>query len=393
MIEMSLRMDSQKVVLVYRNDLLPLSETFIKHQSIALKEWRPILVGRRLATQLGLENLEVRTIGPASATFGARVSWKIAAALGHLPSRSKALLQSDHVRLLHAHFATDALDAWPVAKALRVPMLVTLHGYDINTDREWWERGNGGFKMRFYPRRVLSLARQKEVHFIAVSEALRRQAIQFGIAPEKISVQYIGIDANNFAPGPTPISRRRKDVLFVGRLVEKKGCEYLIQAMSKVCAQVPGSRAIIIGDGPLRKELEALATTLNVTAEFCGAQDSSYVKRAIDAARVFCLPSVTARNGDAEGFGLVLLEAQAAGVPVITSARGGAEEGMLDGVTGYCFPERNVAGLGHRLIELLTRDDIVDQMSARAVEYVKENFDLSKRTRELERLYDLVSQS
>lgn len=385
-------MQIQKVVLIYRNDLLPLSETFIRQQSSALKEWRPILVGRRLANQLGLENLEVRTIGPASPTLGARASWKIAMALGHLPRRSKALLQSDQVRLLHAHFATDALGAWPVARALRVPMLVTLHGYDINTDREWWERGNAGFTMRFYPRRILSLARQKDVHFVAVSEALRRQAIKFGIAPDKISVEYIGIDANSFVPGPTPISRRHKDVLFVGRLVEKKGCEYLIQAMSKVCAHVPGSRVIIIGDGPLRKELEALATTLNVKAEFCGAQDTSYVKRALDAARVFCLPSITARNGDAEGFGLVLLEAQASGVPVVTSARGGAEEGVLDGVTGYCFPERNAAELEGRLIELLTRDDITDQMSVRAVKYVRDNFDLSKRTRELERLYDFVSQ-
>jgi glycosyltransferase involved in cell wall biosynthesis len=112
------------------------------------------------------------------------------------------------------------------------------------------------------------------------------------------------------------------------------------------------------------------------------------VKQQLDRARIFCLPSIVAQNGDAEGFGLVLLEAQACAVPVVTSAQGGASEGLIDGVTGFSFPERDVATLAKQLIRLLTDDQCIARMSEAAPRFVAEHFDLRNCTRELERLYD-----
>ncbi|MEH2561963.1 glycosyltransferase involved in cell wall biosynthesis [Bradyrhizobium sp. AZCC 2289] len=379
---------NRKTVLVYRNELLPVSETFIKEQILALEDWRAVLVGRKRLNELPLDDLNVRIVGAASPAFSSRVSWKAHRLLRSIPSHIKRSLEAEAPCLVHAHFGPDALDAWPLARALNLPMLVTLHGYDINTYRDWWEAGKGGPTMRTYPRRLLKLVEQPRVGFIAVSQAIRQRAIEFGIPGEKITVNYIGIDTSKFAPGSIPIAQRPAHVLFVGRLVEKKGCRYLIEAMSAVQKDVPDARLIVVGDGPLRHSLEQLAQRSGVNVDFRGAQSSAYVKRELNAARVFCLPSVTAESGDAEGFGLVLLEAQASGVPVVTSARGGAAEGIREGVTGYRFAEGDIEILATKLISLLKENKILRQMSEQGSRYVAQEFDLTHRARQLEILYD-----
>ena len=386
-------MQAKKTVLVYHNELLPLSETFIKEQILALQEWRAVLVGRRLLNQLPLDNLDIGIVGPERPTFPNRLLWEASRMLRVVPTQIRRALEATGASLIHAHFGTDALDAWPLARMLKLPMLVTLHGYDINIYREWWEAGNAGFGMRSYPRRLLQLAKQPHVGFIAVSEAVRRRAIEFGIPAEKVAVSYIGIDTSKFTPGRIPIDQRLPHVLFVGRLVEKKGCRYLIEAMSTVQKNVPDARVIVVGEGPLRRDLELFARALGINAEFRGAQSSADVKRELDAARVFCLPSVTAKNGDAEGFGLVLLEAQACGVPVVTSARGGATEGIRDGVTGFSFAEGDVRILAEKLTSLLKDDKILVQMARQGSQYVSKEFCLTKWARRLEVLYNESRQS
>lgn len=377
---------NRKTVLVYRNELLPVSETFIKEQVLALENWRAVLVGRKRLDQLSLDDLNVRIIGAASPTFSSRVSWKAHRLLRSIPSHIKRSLEAETPYLVHAHFGPDALDAWPLARALNLPMLVTLHGYDINTYRDWWEAGKGGPAMRTYPRRLLKLVEQPHIGFIAVSEAIRQRAIEFGIPGEKITVNYIGIDISKFTPGGIPIAQRPPHVLFVGRLVEKKGCRYLIEAMSTVQRDVPGARLIVVGDGPHRQSLEQLAQILGVNADFRGAQSSAYVRRELDAARVFCLPSVTAESGDAEGFGLVLLEAQACGVPVITSARGGATEGLQAGETGLAFAEGDVDMLSNLLNNAIQGS--FGFIPERIRQFVTTRFDIKQTTKSLEMVYD-----
>jgi len=386
-------MRAKKTVLVYRNELLPLSETFIKAQIQALQDWRAVLVGRRLLNQLPLEDLDVRIVGPERFAFHSRLLWKAGKMLGVVPTHVKRALQAERASLVHAHFGPDALDAWPLARALGLPMLVTLHGYDINIYREWWEAGNAGSGMRSYPRRLRRLARQPRVSFIAVSEAIRRRAIEFGIPDKKIAVRYIGIDSTRFAPGPIPISQRAPRVLFVGRLVEKKGCLYLIEAMAEVQKAVPAARLIVVGDGPQRQYLEQLAQQCGAPVDFRGALPNAEVKRELDAARVFCLPSVTAENGDAEGLPISILEAQASGVPVVTSARGGVDEAVKEGVTGFVFPEHDISALVTKLTTILTHDDFAQEIAATCARFIATSFDISLLTRKLEMSYDDASGS
>ncbi|MGH7239448.1 MAG: glycosyltransferase, partial [Candidatus Saccharimonadales bacterium] len=149
----------------------------------------------------------------------------------------------------------------------------------------------------------------------------------------------------------------------------------------------------IIGDGPARNELETLSAKLNAPVDFRGALTNSAVRDEINQARVICLPSIRANNGDAEGFGIVLLEAQACGVPVISSAFGGAQEGIHNGATGFSFNEADEAALFRHLHCLLSDSVTLLKMSVNATAFVKHNFDLHQLTQDLESHYDKILES
>lgn len=378
-----------KKVIVFRNDLLPRSETFIRDQARFLASWKPVLVGYgRVKDGLDLGELELQIIpGAAEKTIG-RYALRMHQLLGRPHPTTVTTLREAGAELVHAHFGTDATDIWPSVEAAGLAMVVTLHGYDINIHREWWEAGHGGVHRRPYPRRLLRMARAPSVHFIAVSQAIMRRAVEYGIPEDKITVCHIGVDTERFKLGGLPIDQRRKRILFVGRMVEKKAPLLLIRAFSEVRKQVPNAELAMIGDGPLLKDATQLARELDVPVEFMGAQDSDAVLSQLHQARVLCLPSITAENGDAEGFGLVILEAQASGVPVVTSAQGGATEGILDRHTGQSFEEHDMGAMVRGLLLFINTSDNMVAASAAAVRHVQASFDLRTCSAGLERIYD-----
>jgi glycosyltransferase involved in cell wall biosynthesis len=272
-------------------------------------------------------------------------------------------------------------------------MLVTLHGYDINLHPEWWETGRGGRRRCNYPRQLLRLAREPKVRFIAVSRAICQRAIDYGIPADNITVNYIGVDTNTFKPGPIPISKRSKRILFVGRLVEKKGTAYLIRAFAGVRKKIPDAKLVIVGDGPLRSSLRALAASLNVPVDFLGALSSDQIRDQMDQARAFCLPSITATNGDAEGLPIAILEAQSSGLPVVTSARGGVGEAVINGLTGSAVKEAAIDSLEEALHLLLSNGQLAEALGKRGRDQAVEQFDLYRSSEHLETLYSKSAHS
>jgi glycosyltransferase involved in cell wall biosynthesis len=379
-------------VLICKSVLLQYSETFILEQLHSYAQWDPILVGlRRLEAGLPLERAEVLLLYGSKPTLFHNIIRKGLGEVGLSPPGFFKRLRQVGASLAHTHFATEAVAFWPVVRRLGCPLVVTLHGSDINIYRECWERGELGFGNRRYPERVLGLSRNANVYFVAVSNAIKRRAMEYGIPPERITVRHTGIDLERFHFSGVPVVARRRRILFIGRFVEKKGGEYLLRAYARLRNVVADAELTMIGDGPLRKKFEQLAGELRIPVRFPGALPAAEVKREIDEARVLCLPSVTAANGDAEGFGMVLLEAQACGVPVVTSARGGAEEGVIDGKTGFAFAERDVDTLSERLTRILADDALALSMSEEARAFVKQRFDIQRCTRSLEQLYDEIT--
>jgi colanic acid/amylovoran biosynthesis glycosyltransferase len=360
-------------VLVFKEKLLLPSETFILAQARALTEYVPLFAGLERAhpsLPLPQEPLLLSDRGPSFSDLRAKLFRRI----GIAPIFHR---KAKHLRpeLVHAHFASGGRAALPIARALRVPLVVTLHGADVTV------RGpqNGAYKR---------LGEQASL-FFCISEFIRDRALEAGFPSQKLLVHYIGIDRDLFSPS-VPLGEPQ-GVLFVGRLVEKKGCEYLLRAMQLVQRVDPQCELTVIGDGPLRASLETLASQLNIRCQFRGTQPATVIREALRGAKVFCVPSVMAANGDSEGLGIVFAEAQAMGVPVVSSAHGGIPEVVVHGVTGLLAPERDYKALADALSLLLADQDLRQRLQRGALQRVEQYFDLRTQTALLEKTYNEVT--
>ena len=274
--------------------------------------------------------------------------------------------------LIHAHFASGGKTLLPLHKSLRLPLVVTLHG---GSDVPIQKPNMGIYR---------ELAEKADL-FLCVSDFIRKQAIEAGYPPEKLLVHYIGIDRTLFFPPPD--AANADSVLFIGRLVEMKGGEYLLRAMQAVQASRPASELTIIGDGPLRSELERLAAELHVRCRFLGVQSSATIRQTLRRSRLLCLPSVTTSDGQVEGLPTVLLEAQAMGVPVVSTFHSGIPEAVADGVTGILVPERDSEKLAAAILRLLEDQNLWQQYHLATQEHIDRRFDLHKQTAVLEDIY------
>ncbi|MGV8837581.1 glycosyltransferase [Cellvibrio sp.] len=382
-----------KKVIIYQDGLLSYSETFIKQQALALVSWKPILVGHKyLGRSLDFSMIQSQLLLPQGSSLPRRLLYMAYRWLNKADPAGINTLKDINADLVHAHFGTSAVDIWPYAKALDLPMLVTLHGFDISIYREWWESGKRGRRKRKYPQQLLKLAQEPKVHFLAVSSAIRDRAIKFGIPAEKITVSYIGVNTEDFAPGPVPILERKNRILYVGRLVEKKGAKYLIEAFAAVKKAVPDAELIIVGKGGMEEQLRTQINQLNLSdVTFTGALTSTQVKEQIDNCKIFCLPSITANSGDAEGLPISILEAQASGVFVVSSSSGGVGDNLIDRETCFTFAEKDSNALAGTLTNILATPESYLDIINNQQELIKSKFQLRSCALELENLYTIYS--
>ncbi len=370
-------------IVIYRDVLLGPSETFVRAQAEALAGFEPRYVGSRRTAGLELPADRTLVLNRGTPLGRAReLTFKATGLAPALVRRVRALGPA----LVHAHFGPDGTLALPLARAAGVPLVVTFHGYDATVRDEALARDSwaGAAYLRRRPR----LWREAKL-VIAVSEFVRRKVETLGCPPDRIRVHYTGIDLDFFRP--IPDSLRVPVVLFVGRLVEVKGCRYLLQAMRQVQAEIPHAELVVIGDGPLRGGLEALARSELRQVRFLGAQPPDVVRAWMSRARVLSVPSVTAENGATEGFGLVFVEAQAMGVPVAAFATGGVPEAVAHGETGLLVPERQVVGLAAAIGRLLRDDALWQRCSVAGQRRARQRFDLVRQTERLEALYREVA--
>lgn len=187
------------------------------------------------------------------------------------------------------------------------PLLLTSHGGDLFSLR-------GGL----FERLKRAVVRQASA-ITVVSQAMVAEVIRLGADPQRVRVVPMGVDFQKlFTPGAAE-DRQPGEILFVGRLVEKKGVRYLIEAMPAILDQLPGARLRIVGTGPEEAVLRKLALHKGVAehVEFLGALPQAELPALYRRANVFVAPFVEAASGDREGLGLVTVEAIACGCPVI----------------------------------------------------------------------------
>jgi glycosyltransferase involved in cell wall biosynthesis len=366
-------------VLIFRQMLLPISETFVSAQASALTRYRPRFAGFQPASRsLPLPADTIYLTKRHSPASRARKALYDVVALAPAFHRR---IGDAHPVLVHAHFGYDGAAALPLIERLRVPMVVTLHGFDVHTSDECLAKTLAG--RHYLARRADLWARAST--FVCVSKFIAAVALARGFPAEKLRVHYIGVDRARFEPAGAP---REPVVLFVGRLTEVKGCEHALRAMQRVSAALPAARMVVIGDGPLRASLERLAAGLGIPCEFLGACDNDVVRSWMRRAALLCVPSITTPAGSTEALGIVSLEAQASGTPVAGFRSGGIPEAVLDGSTGILVRPGDDGALAAAMLHYLTDEAAWRAASARGAAWVAERFDLARQTLELESIYD-----
>ena len=369
-------------VLIYRSELLPPSETFVAAQAHALRRYSPRFAGlRRVPAGLSVDPWESALL-TRSDTPADKLRRRFFLATGVAPNFVRSLARFRPV-LLHAHFALDGAAALPLQKQLRVPLLVTLHGYDATTRDEALRHTIAG---RIFLRRRQEL-RERARFFICVSEHIHQQALERGVPESKIRTLPIGVDLKLFAPDPLRSRSRDPIVLFVGRLVEKKGCEYLIRAMSQVEGRHPNAKLLIVGDGPLLDALRTQARTALRSCTFLGSQPQNVVRDLMHRASLLAAPSIVASNGDTEGLPITLCEAQAIGLPIVAFQGPGVAEAVVENETALLVRSRDERCLAEAISTLLSEPDLAGRLGAAGRHRAEALFSLEKQTIRLEDLY------
>lgn len=366
-------------IVVYRSEVLPLSETFITAQLRSMRRYEPHLVGLRRTTGPPPEGLSVHTLQNGKRNRIRELLFKYS---GYAPSLMQTVKRLGP-SMMHAHFAIDAAECLPLVQALKLPLVVTLHGWDVTTADEIFRETRGG-------RRFLSRRKQLQEYasvFLCVSTFIYQEALKRGFPSEKLRVHYIGIDTLRLTPDTTGSHEKR--VLFVGRLTEKKGLSYLLQAMAMLRDACPEMKLLIIGDGPLRVDHEAEASQLNLKCEFMGAQPNEVVRDYMKRSYVLALPSIRAQSGDGEGLPTVIYEAFALGLPVVGFRSAGIPE-AVSATSGLLATEGDSEELAAQLKLILENQVLRNHLSKGARQRVVAHFNLATQTQILEAIYDDV---
>ncbi len=370
---------SRPVVAIFRDLLWNANEPFILNQSGGLQRFQARYFGVGHVTGL---------VSPPETFFlnrGGHLGRFYDRALkryGFSPPMIRAM-RAAKAEILHAYTGVDGAVAMPLAKRLRIPLVVTFTGFDVNATEAELRRSS--LRCQTFVRNRDALGREAEL-IIAVSDFLRQRLLARGYPDERTVVHYTGVDTEIFRADERV--KREPVVLFVGRFIPVKGVTHLIAALRDLRRRVPEARLVLAGDGPQRRALEQQASDMGVPAEFLGAIPTMEVRRWMNRARVLAVPSVRAPSGETEALSMVILEAQAMALPVAAFDSGGIHEAM--GENGLLAPEADVRQLAADIEALLTRDDLWHRISAAGRRAVCERFNLARQTAILEDLYDQV---
>lgn len=280
--------------------------------------------------------------------------------------------------VLHAHFGPNARRFLFAKGQAGAPLVVTFHGYDYSAQP--LQRGASMYDLLF------------EV----------ADVVTFNCEPARLALESLGCPAHRLAVLRMPIVvedfpfRERRApavgqlrILTVGRLVEKKGHEIALRALAAVRGDLPDIRYDIVGGGPLAPGLESLVHDLRLddVVHMHGPRDSAYVRGLLAGAHVFVLASRVAADGDQDGTPVALMEAQASGLPVVSTLHGGIPEVVLDGRSGLLVPEGEPEALADALRRIVDDHESWPELGAAGRAHIETTFDVAPCTEQLLGVY------
>jgi glycosyltransferase involved in cell wall biosynthesis len=283
-----------------------------------------------------------------------------------------ALLKARKFDLIHAHWLTISGLVGAVSKILyKKPLVVTIHGSDLR-----------GLDNNFFVLTVNKLVLRLSDHIITVNKELKKRLETLGVDANKISVVYNGISGiSHLLKIPTK-KTSTGNLLFLSRLTKIKNLKFVLESLVLLEGRMPNLRLTVVGDGPQKEELEAFVKEKGLIKQvsFVGGKSLKEVINYYKDSDLFVLPQ------RAEGFGISLLEAMAAGVPTISGKVRGIEEMIEEGRTGFTVRLSKPDDLADLILSLVKNRALLNSVSFEARDKVN-NLNWEKQSKEIMRIY------
>lgn len=273
--------------------------------------------------------------------------------------------KKNKIDLVFAEYGPTAEKILPICKTLKLPLIAHFHGFDASKVEV--------LKANQYYAKVFQYASS----LVVVSKKMYRDFLEYGCPSEKLVLTACGPHETFAEVKPRFINQQ---FIAIGRFVDKKAPYYLILSFKKVLESFPDAKLIIAGDGQLWDSCKNLlkfykmGKSVNLVGVITREKFVEYLKDSI----AFVQHSVTARDGDAEGTPVSILEASAAGLPVISTRHAGISDVVIHEKTGFLVEEHDVLGMAEHMIAVLKDPEHARWLGGNGRVYIKENFALEK---------------
>lgn len=290
-----------------------------------------------------------------------------------------ALKGTQNYDIIHCHFGPNGLLGLYLKEigCIKGKLYTTFHGHDMTAYLK--ENGNNCYH---------KLLEEGDC-FLPISTFWKNKLIQLGCDSDKIIIHRMGVDLEKFPFEVIPPSTDTFKIITVARLVEKKGVEFAIRAVSELMNKGLKIEYNIVGDGPLNKHLTNIIEQCGrkSSIKILGWKNQDEIINLLKESNLNIVPSVTSENGDMEGLPVVIMESMAMGIPVLSTFHSGIPEIIEDNRTGYLVNERNVEEIIQKLEYILRNKNELKSISFQAREKVKIDFNINTLNETLEQIF------
>jgi colanic acid/amylovoran biosynthesis glycosyltransferase len=289
----------------------------------------------------------------------------------------KANFIKDKVDLVLAQYGMLGAEVLPICKELNLPLVVHFHGHDAVRKTV----------LEAYKLRYQELFQYSKVKLISVSHEMTKKLVALGCPANKISYNTYGPNELFFKIRP---KYNKQQFIAIGRFVDKKAPQITLQAFANLLPQYPEAKLILAGDGHLLESCKTLAKSLEIETQvlFPGRITPEQYAQFLEESLAFVQHSATAPDGDMEGTPVAILEASAAGLPVISTYHAGIPDVVMHGETGLLSQEQDVVSMSQHMMQILDNKSLAMQMGEAGSLRIKNHFSFQKHLSGLKNILD-----